>query len=264
MIAQPEGATPTRTTFVGVSTKAYLGYAATTAWLAGVRTAIDTRPALAAGRVQAFVAPSFPLIPAALDAFHGSPVWVGAQNASWGDGALTGEVSPGLLAEMGVRLVEIGHAERRAHFGETDEVVARKTRAALGAGLLPLLCVGEPARGNPAEVARVVANQLFAALGGSLADAHLATSLVLAYEPIWAIGASEPAEPGYVNAVLGGIRRVVGERAGLDPADIRIIYGGSAGPGLLSRLPEADGLFLGRFAHDPGAFAAVIDEALER
>ncbi len=253
--------------FVGVSTKAYMGHAQTVAWLDGIAASLDAQPSLASSGVTLFVIPAFPLIPAALERLAPRGVVIGAQTVSWGSGALTGEVSAELLAEMGVGIVEIGHAERRAHFGETDAVVARKVRAAIDAGLTPLLCIGEPDRGAVDDAVEFCRDQVASALGGSL-DAL--GSVVLAYEPIWAIGATQPAPPEYVSAVVAGLREVLhGERA--DAADatsgadggVAVIYGGSAGPGLLRELPGVDGLFLGRFAHDPAAFVRVVGEALD-
>lgn len=243
-----------RPLYVGVSTKMYLGYQESLRWLSEVRAVVDQRPALAAGRdVVVFVIPSFPVLAEARTLLAGSPILLGAQNCAWGDGPLTGEVSPGLLAELGVTLVEIGHAERRAQFGEDDGVVARKVRAAADAGLTSLLCVGEPAETAPEEAAEFCLGQVRSAAAG---DAELGAGLVLAYEPVWAIGADRPAPPSYVNAVVGLIRD------GLD-GRCPIIYGGSAGPGLLPQL-AADGLFLGRFAHDASNLGLVLDEALAR
>ncbi|WP_445155167.1 triose-phosphate isomerase family protein [Arthrobacter sp. Hor0625] len=238
--------------YIGVSTKMYLGYQQSLRWLSEVRSVVDARPAL--GReVRVFVIPSFPVLAAAGEILASSPVLLGAQNCAWGDGPLTGEVGPGMLAELGVSLVEIGHAERRALFGEDDGVVARKVRAAVDAGLTPLLCIGEQARTGPEEAAGVCLSQVRAAVAG---DEELVRRLVLAYEPVWAIGADRPAAPDYVNAVAALIREGLG---GACP----VIYGGSAGPGLLPQLPAVDGLFLGRFAHDAGNLGRVLDEALQ-
>ncbi|MET4639329.1 triose-phosphate isomerase family protein [Mycetocola sp. 2940] len=244
------------TVYIGASTKMYLGYAQTVAWLDGIAAELDARPGLAG--VVPFVIPSFPLLPAALDRLASRGVLIGAQAVSWGDGALTGEVSAALLAEMGVSLVEIGHAERRRHFGETDEVIARKVEAADAAGLRSLLCIGEPERTDPDEAVAFCLAQVRSAIR---ADAGKLASLIVAYEPIWAIGAAEPADPDYVVAVLTGLRSAL---AALTDSVPPIVYGGSAGPGLLGRLPAADGLFLGRFAHDPASFARVLDEASDR
>ncbi|MDQ0754064.1 triose-phosphate isomerase family protein [Arthrobacter sp. B3I4] len=239
---------------IGVSTKMYLGYQESLRWLSEVRAVVDARAALAGSdRVRVFVIPSFPVLAEAKNILAGSPVLLGAQNCAWADGPLTGEVSPGMLAELGVSLVEIGHAERRALFGEDDDVVARKVRAAVDAGLTPLLCIGEPVRLSPEEAADFCLRQVGAAARG---DDSLLPRLVLAYEPVWAIGAEQPAEPGYVNEVVARIRERLGGRC-------PIIYGGSAGPGLLPKLAAADGLFLGRFAHDAANLGRVLDEALE-
>lgn len=233
--------------YVGVSTKAYLGYAQTRDWLAGVRAVLGARPGLPARGVQTFVIPSSPLIVTARDALDGTGCWIGAQDAHWAAGAATGGVSVGLLAELGVTVVEVGHAERRSIFGETDAQIGWKTAAVLDAGLVPLLCVGEPERVSPVEAAAVCAGQVRSAVpDGRTAD------VILAYEPWWAIGADEPAGADYVNAVARELR-VLEPRA--------ILYGGSAGPGTLAPLTELDGVFLGRFAHDPANLALVLDEA---
>ena len=264
-----------RTIYVGVSTKMYLGYRDSLDWLEQLRLQVDSRPALAAGRVVPFVIPSFPVLPAAAGVLDGSPLVLGAQNCGWADGPWTGEVAPSMLAELGVRLVEIGHAERRAHFGENDAVVALKVRAADDAGLTPLLCVGEvsagefsagggSARGDSAggdvvgasAAADFVYRQIKAAVGG---DWALASRLIIAYEPVWAIGAAEPADAGYVSDVVSHLRALLAMH-GLQ--DLAVIYGGSAKPGLLPRLGGLSGLFLGRFAHDAANFGRVLDEAL--
>lgn len=252
-------------TYVGVSTKMYLGYRDTLDWLEQLGHEVDSRPALAAGRVVPFVIPSFPVLPAAASMLDGSPLVLGAQNCGWADGPWTGEVAPSMLAELGVRLVEIGHAERRAHFGENDAVVALKVRAADDAGLTPLLCVGEDSVGDPAGGAGVsgapaaadfVYRQIEAAVGG---DWALASRLIIAYEPVWAIGAAEPADAGYVSDVVNRLRALLAVH-GL--RELPVIYGGSAKPGLLPRLGGVSGLFLGRFAHDAANFGRVLDEAL--
>ncbi|MDQ0770476.1 triosephosphate isomerase [Pseudarthrobacter defluvii] len=245
------------TLYIGVSTKMYLGYQASLRWLSEVRSVVDDRPGLGTNSakdfaVRVFVIPSFPVLEPAARILAGSPVLLGAQNCAWGDGPLTGEVSPGMLAELGVSLVEIGHAERRKLFAEDDAVVARKVRAAVGHSLTPLLCIGEADKLDAGAAAAFCVQQVRAATDG---DPALLSSLLLAYEPVWAIGAQEPAPPEHVNAVLAHIRAELGR-------DCPLIYGGSAGPGLLPLLPAADGLFLGRFAHDAANLGRVLDEAL--
>ncbi len=215
------------------------------------------RPALA-GEVEVFVAPSFPVLESARRILDGSGVLLSAQNSSAGGGALTGEVSPAILAELGVELVEIGHAERRRLFGEDDDVVALKTAAVAAAGMTPLVCIGENEQRAPAEATDFCFQQVRSALGGTLEP----EAVILAYEPVWAIGAEKPAPPEYVNDVVGGLRKQLAEHSGgSGPA---MVYGGSAGPGLLPRLEAVDGLFLGRFAHNPANLGAVLDEALDR
>ena len=158
-------------------------------------------------------------------------------------------------------LVEIGHAERRALFGETDETVALKVAAAFRAGLAPVLCIGETERQDPAAAAAACREQLEASLRLAREEAA-GGRLIVAYEPVWAIGAPEPASEAHIRGVTSALREhVAGDRLF---TQAQVIYGGSAGPGLLPRIaPDVDGMFLGRFAHDPAAFVAILDEALE-
>lgn len=165
-----------------------------------------------------------------------------------------------LGGELGVGLVEIGHAERRRYFAEDESMIALKVSAAVDAGLTPLLCVGgEPETLAPAAAADTVYRQIKAAVSG---DWSVASGLVIAYEPVWAIGAADPASAEYVSQVVDALRDSLAQH-GL--ARLPIIYGGgSAKPGGL--LPQLNGgvsgLFLGRFAHDATNFGRVLDEAL--
>ncbi|SKB49345.1 triosephosphate isomerase [Arthrobacter sp. 49Tsu3.1M3] len=256
MQQSPGSQTSSTSILVGVSTKMYLGYRDSLDWLERLQHEVDTRPALEAGRVVPFVIPSFPVLPAAARLLAGSPLLLGAQNCGWAAGPWTGEVAPSMLAELGVRLVEIGHAERRRHFGEDDAMVTRKVRAAGDAGLTPLLCVGERDGGQPAAAADFVFRQIESAVDG---DWDLAGRLVVAYEPVWAIGAAEPAAAAYVSDVVQRLRDQL-TFAGVP--GLPVIYGGSAKPGLLPTLEGVSGLFLGRFAHEPVNFGTVLDEAL--
>lgn len=239
------------TVTVGISTKMYLGYASSKAWLDAVMTVARASDAVSAGAVKLFIAPSFPVLETALNLTRDTPVEIAAQNAAAQDaGPLTGEVSPAFLAEMGVSLVELGHAERRALFGEDDDVVAAKSAAAQRNNLQPLLCIGEKSRVAPREAARFS----YAQFASANIDPD-GPPPVVAYEPLWAIGAAEPAEPGYVREVADRLRDQL-------PDNATLLYGGSAGPGLLPLLyPHVDGLFLGRFAHDPGNLALILEEA---
>ena len=241
----------TKSITIGISTKMYLGYSESKVWLGAVSALAKACEAVQTGQVKLFVAPTFPVLETTLRLTRGTPIQVAAQNASDQDGgALTGEVSPVLLAEMGVKLIEIGHAERRHHFGEGDDLVAAKVAAAQRNGLQPLLCVGEVARAAPKEAARACLEQVRAANINPRSSRP-----VIAYEPVWAIGAPQPADPDYVCAVADELRQEMGP-------ETTLLYGGSAGPGLLPRLhPSVDGLFLGRFAHDPRNIALILEEA---
>ena len=256
--------------YIGIGTKAYFGYAASLQWMrelrevvdarsnAGADTGADTGEEASADSVQLFVVPSFPVLESAVRIFAGTPVWVGAQTSGWGGGALTGEVDPVLLAEMGIRLVETGHAERRALFGEDATVIRRKTAAVLASGLIPLLCIGESERSGPGRAADRCFHQLVDALGADLAEID---RIMLAYEPVWAIGKDKPAPAAQVNEVLWRLRELIAAARPAGSASPPILYGGAAGPGLLPLLPEADGLFLGRSAHRVQNIPIVLAEA---
>lgn len=241
---------------VGVSLKMYFSNARTASWSAEVADVVRAHPAVADGRVRFFVIPTYLGMGPALAAFAGTAVEVGAQDLATEDaGAFTGEVSGAEIAEIGGTLVEVGHAERRRLFGETDEVVAAKTAAALRNGLSPLLCIGELAEGDPDAAAADSIAQLRDALAGAVAG-----PVIVGYEPVWAIGAPAPASADHIRAVARALRAELDTMP--DRVGSTIIYGGSAGPGLLSELGDAvDGLFLGRFAHDPAAVSAILDEA---
>ncbi|WP_156761159.1 triose-phosphate isomerase family protein [Microbacterium karelineae] len=247
-------------TVLGVSLKLYLSVAETAAWARSVAEIARTRPAVTEGRVRLFALPSLPAFPAARDALAGSPVAVGAQDLHGDDrGACTGGVSGADLHEVGCRLVEVGHAERRRVFGEDDGVARRKLAAALRNDLVPVLCVGEPDEVAPDEAARACVSRLDALLDCARPPTP-GRELILAYEPEWAIGRADPAPPAHIATVVTALRRRLEQVPWIDSSPV--IYGGSAQPGSLTALGGAvDGLFLGRFAHDPDALARMIDEA---
>jgi triosephosphate isomerase len=254
--------TPPAPTLLGVSLKMYFGYQQTVDWCRDVARMAAGHPALEGGKVALFILPSFPALAPAGQAFAGSPVQLGAQNLYQEDaGPFTGEVSGPQLREAGCRYVEVGHAERRRLFAEDDRTVAAKTAAALRNGLIPVICIGEEQQVPVDEAARICTAQLAAAVG--TADGRDGLPIVAAYEPVWAIGSSEPASAEHIRGVCA---RLQSWFAGQDRfPQHRVIYGGSAGPGLLTRLgQEVDGLFLGRFAHDVGALADIVDEAAAR
>jgi len=242
---------------VGMSLKMYFGHDDALRWFHQVADGLRSRPAVSAGTVDVFVVPTYLQIPAALRTFDGSGVRVGAQDLATEDsGPYTGEVSAAELAEVGVTLAEVGHAERRRLFGDDDAVVAAKTAAALRNGIHPLLCVGERHRSPGEQAARAAQDQLLSALQDAPSGA-----LTVAYEPVWAIGAPAPAPPDHVRTVVRHLSAVVAEMPGRTGSTV--IYGGSAGPGLLTELAgDVDGVFLGRSAHDPAAFLDVVDEAV--
>ncbi|MFE7199189.1 triose-phosphate isomerase family protein [Pseudonocardia alni] len=244
---------------IGSSLKTYLGHARTCDWLRAVAAIAAGHRAVASGAATLFALPQFPSIPAAVEIARPAGIAVGAQDvAVHDDGPWTGEVTAPVLVEVGATLAEVGHAERRAHFGETDDVVAAKTLAALRNGLTPVLCVGETDRSGAGRAADAVRAQVDHALAPALAAGHTGP-VVVAYEPVWAIGAPEPAPAAHVSAVGSALRAHVAGRPGA-----AVIYGGSAGPGLLPRIADGvDGMFLGRFAHDPRAVAAILDEVAD-
>ena len=170
---------------------------------------------------------------------HGSRVQVGAQNIHWEDsGAFTGEVSGPMLSELGVRYVVVGHSERRQYFGETDETVNRRLKAAQSHKLMPILCVGETKQQRDAgETDAHISKQLELGLVG--VDQ---TQLIIAYEPIWAIGTGDTCESGEANRVIGLIR------SRLQNPDVTIQYGGSVKPANIDEImaqPEIDGALVG-------------------
>ncbi|NAZ37852.1 triose-phosphate isomerase [Rubellimicrobium sp. CFH 75288] len=200
------------------------------------------------GRIRRFVIPPFTALAEVCAVLEGSSVLVGAQNGHWEDaGAWTGEVSMPQIRDCGAGLVEIGHSERRTHFGETDDTVALKVAAALRHGLLPLVCVGESAEdrdGGRADA--VLARQAEAALRPA---AEAGGEILLAYEPVWAIGTGGiPAEPAYAEdrqARLAEVARAVLGRP------VPVLYGGSVTAencAALIACPHVDGLFVGRAA----------------
>jgi len=247
--------------FIGVSLKMYFDHERTLSWCDAVRDRLAARQ-LPADAAELVVLPSLVSLDAAGRIFDGAGVGLGAQNVFWEDaGAYTGEVSAPALSQVGCDYVEVGHAERRRIFGEDDGIIAAKTTAAIRNGLTPILCVGEPSRGDVDAAATRCIADIEQVLAG-VVDAGEPTRIVVAYEPEWAIGAQNPAPVDHIAGVCGAIRDWLAGHSVL--AGSRVIYGGSAGPGLLTRLNGyADGLFLGRFAHDPDALDAILAEAVE-
>lgn len=184
---------------------------------------------------------------------HGSRVQLGAQNVHWADaGAFTGEIAPAMLTEIGVRYVIIGHSERRQYFGETDETVNKRLKTAQKYNLTPILCVGESKQQRDAgETESLIISQL----EKGLVDIDQ-NSLVIAYEPIWAIGTGDTCETNEANRVIGLIR------SQLKNPDVPIQYGGSVKPDNIDEImaqPEIDGALVGGASLEAASFARIVN-----
>ena len=190
------------------------------------------------------------------------PVALGAQHCHWEDkGAFTGEVSPPMLAKLNVRYVIAGHSERRDNFDETDEMVNRKVRAILAAGMTPIMCVGEHLEEREDGTAEQrVSSQVEAGLAD--VSPEQVAGMVVAYEPIWAIGTGRTATPEDAQSMSATIREVVRRSKGADPAgSVRIQYGGSVKPtnaGELMGQPDIDGALVGGASLDPDNFSRIV------
>jgi triosephosphate isomerase len=214
-------------------------------------------------RVDVVVCPAFTALRSVQTTLESDriPIALGAQNCHWEtQGAYTGEVSPAMLAKLRVQYVIVGHSERRELFNETDEMVAKKVRAVLAAGMTPIVCCGETLDEREAGITDdKVATQIRAAFAGLKADD--AGRCVVAYEPIWAIGTGRNATPDDANAVIGTIRGVLREMVGAPAEEMRILYGGSVKPGNsaeLMAMPEIDGALVGGASLDPDDFARIV------
>jgi triosephosphate isomerase len=226
----------------------------------GVRDAVSR---MAGATAEVAVAPGFVALSAVAQVLRGSQVALAAQSCHFeARGAFTGEVSPGQLVDVGCRYVIVGHSERRQLFAETDAGVARRTRAALAAGLVPIVCVGETLAERDAEqtLARVGA-QLHAAVM-DLGRSDLARCVV-AYEPVWAIGTGRNATPAQAAQVHAFIRGTLEEGVGDAAGTVRILYGGSVKPdnvaGLMAQ-EEIDGALVGGASLTVESFARIVEE----
>jgi triosephosphate isomerase (TIM) len=213
---------------------------------------------------EVVICPPFTSLRAAVELCFQSPVRVAAQNMHEDtDGAFTGEVSAPMLLDLGVDGVILGHSERRQYFAETDEALARKVPAALGAGLQPILCVGEnEAQRDGDETAQVLTRQIQADLA-DVPEARL-SEVVIAYEPIWAIGTSRTATPEQAQEAIALIRGLIDARSDAAATAIRILYGGSVKPDNAAELisqPDVDGALVGGAGLDPADFAAIVEAA---
>ena len=232
------------------------------ALIAGLRAEIDRAAATLAKDREVLVAPPYLLIPAVAQALAGASILLGAQNMHYEDkGAFTGEVSAPMLKSYGVTHVIIGHSERRHVFHEPDELINKKVLAALRHRMVPILCVGETqAEHDGGNALAVVLRQLERGLEGVGED--LVPPVVVAYEPVWAIGTGRTATPEQVESIHGAIRGVILERYGRERASaIRIIYGGSVNPENVDSLvskPDIDGALVGGASLKADSFARIV------
>jgi triosephosphate isomerase len=220
-------------------------------------------PRIAATQHDVVICPPFTALAEVVERRRGTAVRVAAQNMHWEEaGACTGEISAPMLVELDVEAVILGHSERRQLFGETDEALARKVPAALAADLEPILCVGETEEARDADQTETVLERQLQADLAAVAAADL-TRVVIAYEPIWAIGTGRTATPDQAQEVCAFIRDVLRARGGAADA-IRILYGGSVKPANAAELlvlPDVDGALVGGAALDADDFAAIVEAA---
>lgn len=197
-----------------------------------------------------------------------TPLVLGAQNMHWEkEGAYTGEISPLMLREIGTKYVIIGHSERRIFFGETNEMVNKKVASALAFGLSPILCVGEDAcQRNSGETENVIREQVLRALEGIDLESVNSARLVVAYEPVWAIGTGNPATGNDAASAAAFIRSLLKEGWGETSDKVRILYGGSVSPDNITEFTgrqEIDGALVGSSSLKESIFANLIKAVLE-
>jgi len=214
--------------------------------------------------VDVAVCPPFPSLGAAVESTRGSRVRVFAQNMHYEpQGPFTGEVSPPMLAELGVHGVIVGHSERRQMFGETDRALQMKVPAALAEGLLPILCVGETEEEREAgDTERKLRHQVQEDL--ARVPPERLGEVVIAYEPIWAIGTGRVATTDQAQEAIGFIRALIADRSQEQAERTRVLYGGSVNPDsctALLALPDVDGALVGGASLDAESFAAIVDSA---
>jgi len=214
--------------------------------------------------VDVAVCPPYPALPAMVDSARGSRVAVYAQNMHQAtEGAFTGEVSAPMLVDVGVQGVIVGHSERREHFAESDRALALKVPAAMDAGLLTILCVGETEEERErGDTERKLRHQVQEDL--ARVEEERLGQVVIAYEPIWAIGTGQVATPEQAQEAVAFIRALVADRSPEQAQRTRILYGGSVKPdnaGELLALPDVDGALVGGASLDPESFAAIVAAA---
>lgn len=211
---------------------------------------------------EALVCVPYTDIPAVVDALKNSNIAVGAQNMHWeAKGAFTGEISPAMVKGSGCKYVIIGHSERRQYFNETDETVNKKMKAAFAAGLVPIVCVGETLAEREKNITmQVIEKQVKTGVAGLTPEQ--ANTLVIAYEPVWAIGTGKTATPQQAEEVHAGIRKLYAGMYGAETSEaIRILYGGSVKPDNVSELmkqPNIDGGLVGGASLEVDSFTKLV------
>lgn len=224
------------------------------------------RNAVRCGQVEVGVCPPFPYLLEVGDALRGSGILVGAQDVCGDEtveGAYTGEVSATMLADCGAALVLVGHSERRTLYGETDDIVSRKVGRALQAGLMPVVCIGETLQQRESGKTLAVIEAQLSGLLQEFEDRHW-QQLVLAYEPVWAIGTGKTATPQQAQEVHAYVRSLVAAVYPQVAAGLRIVYGGSVKPQNAAELfmqGDIDGALVGGASLNPEDFAAIIAAA---
>lgn len=210
---------------------------------------------------EVVIAPPFTALAAAAEEIKGSGIVLAAQNAHWEDkGAFTGEISLPMLRDAGCGMVILGHSERRQYFGETDEMINRKVKAVLNAGLQPIICIGETlAERESGKHEATVSQQLIGGLDGLTPEDLL--RIIFAYEPVWAIGTGRTASPETAQEMHGYIRGQLLEKFGKNAEMVRILYGGSVKPDNvddLMRKPDIDGALVGGACLEAESFLRII------
>jgi triosephosphate isomerase len=231
-----------------------------------VALATGVRDAVAAvSDADVAVGPGFLALATVAEKLKGSAVGVAAQDGYWElKGAFTGEVAMAQIANAGATYAIVGHSERRQYFGETDPTVARKAKAALAAGLLPIICIGETLAERDAGQALAVVGQQLEGTTRNLTDDELLKS-VIAYEPVWAIGTGRVATPQQAQEVHASIRAKLVQRLGASAQQIRILYGGSVKPDNVAELmkeKDIDGALVGGASLTVDSFAKIVQQGV--
>jgi triosephosphate isomerase (TIM) len=207
------------------------------------------------------IAPPFTDLPTAVESTKGTPIGISAQDVFWEkEGAFTGQISTGMLVEAGCRYSIVGHSERRQFFGDTNETVYKKAKAALAAGLAPIVCIGEMLADREAgRMEKVIETQFEGSVGALTGEEF--SRILIAYEPVWAIGTGRTATPEIAAAVHRFVRQCAAKFSARHASELRILYGGSVKPdniqGLMAQ-EELDGVLVGGASLDAKSFASLV------